>query len=86
LEPASGDLILYLMYQSQQRIVQDRVRNYLQKYLPMAQEAAAESGPGKARVEAITKKLNARPKKPPVVVVEPEPEAAPARGWSARRS
>jgi len=89
LEPASADLLLYLMYQSQQRIVQDRVRNYLQKYLPAAQEATLEAAPGKARIEAITKKLNARPKKVPPAVVEAEPAPVPplpARNWTARRS
>jgi tRNA nucleotidyltransferase/poly(A) polymerase len=89
LEPASGDLILYLLYQSQQRIVQDRIRNYLQKYLPAAQEAGMEQPNGKARTEAITRKLNARPKKVPPPVVEPAPPPVPepqaARGWSARR-
>ena len=88
LESASGDLLLYLMYQSQQRIVQDRIRNYLQKYLPAAQEASVDVAPGKARTEAITKTLNARPKKVPVVSVpEPAPADVPpaARGWSARR-
>lgn len=87
LEAASGDLLLYLMYQSQQRVVQDRVRNYLQKYLPSAQEAAMDMAPGKARTEAITKRLNARPKKVPVEVVEAPPEPVPpSRGWSARRT
>lgn len=89
LEPASVDVILYLMYQSQQRIVQDRIRNYLQKYLPAAQEAIAEGAPtGKARVEAITSKLNARPKKPTVGIVEAAPPAPPpaARNWTARRT
>ena len=86
LEHASGDLILYLMYQSAQRIVQDRIRNFLQKYLPAAQEVAAEVK-GKARVEAITKKLNARPKKVVVEVVEAPPEPpANVRNWAARRS
>ena len=87
LEAATGDLILHLLYSSQQRIVQDRIRNYLQKYLPTAQEAAVGMATGKARTEAITHKLNARPKKPPVepVVEEPQPEI-PARGWSAKRS
>jgi tRNA nucleotidyltransferase/poly(A) polymerase len=78
LEGASGDLILHLLYTSQQRIVQDRIRNYLQKYLPAAQDAAADATSGKARTEAITKKLNARPKKVTVEVVE--------AGGSARRS
>jgi len=90
LEPASADLLLYLMYQSQQRIVQDRIRNYLQKYLTTAQEATLEAPAGKARIEAITKKLNARPKKVPAPVVEAEPAPVPpppaARNWTARRS
>ena len=86
LEAASGDLILHLLYASQQRIVQDRIRNYLQKYLPAAQEAAVDVAPGKARTEAITKKLNARPKKAPVEIVEAQPEPPAPRGWTARRS
>jgi tRNA nucleotidyltransferase/poly(A) polymerase len=86
LEAASGDLILYLMYQSQQRIVQDRIRNYLQKYLPAAQEASVDLAPGKARTEAITRKLNARPKKVPVGIIETEPEPPDVRNFSARRS
>jgi len=87
LEAASGDLILHLLYSSQQRIVQDRMRNYLQKYLPAAQEASAGMAAGKARTEAITKQLNARPKKAPVEAVEAVPEPPPAqKGWSARRS
>ena len=90
LQPASVDVLLFLMYQSQQRIVQDRIRNYLQKYLPAAEEAVAEGAVGKARVEAITSKLNARPKKPPVGIVEaPAIEQSPAtaaRNWTARRT
>jgi tRNA nucleotidyltransferase (CCA-adding enzyme) len=86
LEPASGDLILYLMYLSTQRIVQDRIRNYLQKYLPAAQEVSVDVPVGKARTEAITKHLNARPKKVPVEIVEPEPPPPAPRGFSARRN
>ena len=86
LEAASGDLILHLLYASQQRIVQDRIRNYLQRYLPAAQEAAAGLAPGKARAEAITRQLNARPKKVPVEIVEAQPEPPVPRGWTARRS
>jgi tRNA nucleotidyltransferase/poly(A) polymerase len=86
LEPASGDLILYLMYQSTQRIVQDRIRNYLQKYLPTAQEVSVDVPAGKARTEAITKQLNARPKKVPVEIVAPEPPPLAPRGFSARRN
>ena len=84
LEAASGDLILHLLYTSQQRIVQDRIRNYLQKYLPAAQEAAVDVAPGKARTEAITKKLNARPKKPPVEIVEAQPEPPGSAGAGRR--
>jgi tRNA nucleotidyltransferase (CCA-adding enzyme) len=86
LEAASGDLILQVLYASQQRIVQDRIRNYLQKYLPAAQEASLDMPKGKARTEAITKQLNARPKKPPVEIVEAQPEPPAPRGWTARRS
>ena len=85
VEAASADVVLQLMYTSQQRIVQDRIRNYLQKYLPVAQEAAAGMALGKARTEAITQKLNARPKKPVVEVVEEPAETPAVRGWSAKR-
>jgi tRNA nucleotidyltransferase/poly(A) polymerase len=86
LESAPGDLILRLLYDSDHRIVQDRIRNYIQKYLPAAQEVDAELE-GKARVAAITTRLNARPKKVPAPVIEAVPEpVAPARGWMARRS
>ncbi len=85
LEAAPADVILHLLYASQQRIVQDRIRNYLQKYLPAAQEAAVDMVPGKARTEAITQKLNARPKKAPVEAVEPLPEPPAAKGWTAKR-
>jgi tRNA nucleotidyltransferase (CCA-adding enzyme) len=86
LEPASGDLILQLLYGSQQRLVQDRIRNYLHKYLPAVQEPDIDPTPGKARNEAITKKLNARPKKIVVEVVEAPPEPINTKGWSARRT
>jgi tRNA nucleotidyltransferase/poly(A) polymerase len=85
LEKVPGEQILFLLLRSSQRIVQDRIRNYLQKYLPMAQEVTEEEirakggEPGtpkyrKAREELITAKLNARPKK---VVEEPPPPPKP---------
>jgi tRNA nucleotidyltransferase (CCA-adding enzyme) len=78
-----GEQILYLAVYSTQRIVQDRIRNYFQKYLPAAAEitdemvAAAGIAPGtpkfqKAKEEMILKRLDARPKKP-----EPVPEPPP---------
>jgi tRNA nucleotidyltransferase (CCA-adding enzyme) len=78
-----GEQIMYLAVYSAQRIVQDRIRNYFQKYLPASAEitdemvAAAGIAPGspkfqKAKEEMILKRLDARPKKP-----EPIPEPAP---------
>ena len=78
-----GEQILYLAVYSAQRIVQDRIRNYFQKYLPASTEitdemvAAAGVAPGtpkfqKLKEEMILKRLDARPKKP-----EPVPEPAP---------
>lgn len=86
LVKAPGDQVLYLLLRSQLRLVQDRVRNYLQKYLPVAQEVTEEEvrakgvQPGtpkyeKVRNELIAARLNARPKKP--VVEEPQPPAKP---------
>ncbi len=81
---APGDEILFLLVHSQVRLVQDRLKNYVQKYLPLAQEVTDEDvkaqgvQPGtpkfeKARAELIAARLNARPKKP-----APEEEAAAA--------
>jgi tRNA nucleotidyltransferase (CCA-adding enzyme) len=78
-----GEQILYLAVYSAQRIVQDRIRNYFQKYLPAAAEitdemvtatgvAAGAPKFQKAKEEMILKRLDARPKKP-----EPVPEPPP---------
>jgi len=91
LSKAPGDQILYLLMKSGERLVQDRIKNYLQKYLPAAQEitdkdvtAATGLDPTspkfrKAKQDLIAQRLDARPKK---VVPEPEPEpvAVPVRG------
>jgi len=80
---AGGDEVLFLLYHSDLKPVQDRLRNYLQKYLPAALEvsdaevSAAGGPPGtpkfqKAKEDLISRRLNARPK--PV----PPPEAIPA--------
>lgn len=83
LVKAPGEEVLFLLTHSPLRLVQDRVRNYLQKYLPAAQEITDEDvrqqkgiEPGtpkfqKAKQELIAAHLNARPKKP-----APEPEPA----------
>jgi tRNA nucleotidyltransferase (CCA-adding enzyme) len=86
---AHPDEVLFLMYKSTVRPVQDRLKNYFQKYLPMVMEitpeefAAAESRPGhrhtnKAREEYITMVLDRRPKKPEPVVEPPVVEVSGA--------
>lgn len=80
---AAGEQILYLVLNSEQRIVQDRIRNYFQKYLPASLEitdelvtatGVAAGTPKFARIkeEMILTRLDARPKKP-----APEPEPPP---------
>lgn len=87
---AAPDEILFTLYETPQRLVQDRIKNYIQKYLPMAQEvtdadvAAAGAQPGtpkfeKVRESLIVARLNARPKKP-----EPEPVMPPPPGPAPR--
>ena len=84
LSKAPGDQMLFLLAHTQQRLVHDRIRNYLQKYLPAAQEitekdvVATGARPGtpkfqKVREELILTRLDARPKKTP-----PPAEAAAA--------
>lgn len=80
---AHGEQVLYLVVYSTQRIVQDRIRNYFQKYLPASLEitdemvtaAGAAAGTPKfqrVKEEMILRRLDARPKKP-----EPAPEPPP---------
>jgi tRNA nucleotidyltransferase/poly(A) polymerase len=85
LESATSDEVLMVLYESGQRVVQDRIRSYYQKYLPLAQEVTEEQvaatglKPGtpkfdKAFRAAVITHINARPKKVP----PPEPEVVPA--------
>jgi hypothetical protein len=87
LSKAAGEQILYLVLHSQQRVVQDRIRNYLQKYIPAAQEITdlqvVEAGYSvgtpkfeKAKAEMIQKRLDARPPKKPEAEAETEAEIA----------
>jgi tRNA nucleotidyltransferase/poly(A) polymerase len=82
LVKAPGDEVLLLLYRSQQRTVQDRIRNYLQKYYSAAQEISdaevekAGGKPGtpkylKLKEELITSRLNSRKKPAPPPPVEP---------------
>jgi tRNA nucleotidyltransferase (CCA-adding enzyme) len=91
LSHAPGDQVLFLLLRSPQRLVQDRIRNFLQKHLPAALEItdldviAAGVQPGtpkfqKAKDELIATRLDARPRKvePPPEPVEAPPVPAPA--------
>jgi tRNA nucleotidyltransferase (CCA-adding enzyme) len=82
LEHATTDEVLMTLQHSDHRVVQDRIRAFYSKYLPMAQEVTEEQvvatgvKPGtpkydKAYKALVTQHLNARPRK----VVLPEPEA-----------
>jgi tRNA nucleotidyltransferase (CCA-adding enzyme) len=86
LSKAPGDQTLFLLLRSPERLVQDRIKNYLQKYLPASLEiterevVAAGGQPGtpkydKLREELIATRLDARPKKVPPP--EPVPEVLP---------
>jgi tRNA nucleotidyltransferase (CCA-adding enzyme) len=95
---AAGDQVLFLLLRSQARLAQDRIRNYLQKYLPMAQEVSDEEvqakgvAPGtpkyeKVKEELIAAKLNARPKKPtPEELAAPPPAPVPVAPGGLRRA
>jgi tRNA nucleotidyltransferase (CCA-adding enzyme) len=99
LVKAPGELVLHLIVYSDQRLVQDRIKNYFQKYLPASLEVTDEmvaatgvtAGTPKfqrAKEEMILTRLDARPKKP---APEPEPPPPPpmssfARGPGPRHS
>jgi tRNA nucleotidyltransferase (CCA-adding enzyme) len=55
LEKAPTDEILLVLYESSARVVQDRIRAFYQKYLPLAEEVAAEHAAASAGVPATPK-------------------------------
>jgi tRNA nucleotidyltransferase/poly(A) polymerase len=94
ISKAPGEQVMYLAVYSEQRIVQDRIRNYFQKYLPAAGEVTDEmvaatgvaSGSPKfhkVKEDMVLKRLDARPKKPEPV---PEPPPPPPMSSFARGS
>jgi tRNA nucleotidyltransferase/poly(A) polymerase len=94
LSRAAGDEVCFVLYHTHYRPVQERVRNYFEKYLPLArefqvtEEAATGAAPGtrrleKARQEMLAQFLDRRPKKP-APPPEPPPETAPVRGPGGR--
>ena len=87
------DDIVFLLGNSVQRVVQERIRNYLQKYLPTMQEVAPaewgalEGQPGtpkyhRNRQAFLASHLDVRPRKPP----EPEPESASVEVFARGRA
>jgi hypothetical protein len=95
LSKAPGERAVFLLLKSQHRIVQDRVRNYFQKYLPAAHEITdrqvIETGGvfgtpkfAKLKAEMIARRLDARPKKPAEPPVEELPPPVPLSGRPPR--
>ncbi len=92
LTKTPGEQILFLVVKSTERGVQDRIKNYLQRYLPTSQEvtdkdvtAATELEPGtpkfdKAKQDMIAQRLDARPKKVDAPGEDGTVPAAPAGG------
>jgi hypothetical protein len=88
MHEATVDDIMSVLMQSTARPVQDRIRAWFEKYLPIAAEvtdeevAATGAKPGtakfeKARATLIAARLNAKPKKEEEPEAEPEPMKAP---------
>jgi tRNA nucleotidyltransferase (CCA-adding enzyme) len=82
---ATPEDVLFVLYHSALKPVQERLRNHFQKYLPMVQEitpeewATVEGKPGtpkynKAREEFISERVN---RKPPKIVEEVPPTEPP---------
>ena len=82
LSKTPADEILFLLYYSSVRLIQDRIRNYLQKYIPLSQEitdaeveakGVAMGTPKfqKLKAEMVAARLDGRTKKPPPPPVEP---------------
>lgn len=92
MKAAAPDEILFQLCHSTLKPVQERMRNYYQKYLPLLQEitpeewATVEGKPGtpkynKAREEFINHRLDRKVKKPPPPEAPPPQPPAPS-AWS----
>ncbi|MBZ5582283.1 MAG: hypothetical protein LAQ30_08785 [Acidobacteriia bacterium] len=94
---AEPDLVLFLLYHSNLKPVQERLRSYFQKYAPAVEEitpeewASVEGKPGtpryaKARDAFVANRLDRRVKKPPAEPpVEPPAPPPPAAEAVVRR-
>jgi len=91
LSGAHPDEMVFLLGNSAQRVVQERIRNYLQKYLPAMQEVppsaweAVEGEPGTAKYNRnrqafLASRLDVRTHKPTLPELEPPPATEAARG------
>jgi len=94
LSAAAPDQVMFLLYASPLKTVQDRLRAYFQKYLPAIEEitpeewATVEAKPGrqqKAREEFIANRLDRRPPRKPAPEPVPPPPPAP-EPFMARRA
>ncbi len=94
ISTAAPDQVMFLMYASPLKPVQDRLRAYFQKYLPAVQEITPEewakvevkpSRQHKAREEFIANRLDHRaPRKPPPEPLPPPPAPEPVMARRAR--
>jgi tRNA nucleotidyltransferase/poly(A) polymerase len=95
VNPAPPAAILFLLAESDLRLVQDRIRNYLEKYLPEANEItdaqveASGAKPGTAqfartKASMIAAKLNEPPPPPPPPPTGPFGQPAPGQARIAR--
>jgi len=96
LSKAPAAEIVFLLYQSSLRLAQDRIRNYLQKYIPLSQEitdAEVEAKgvePGTAKLqklkaEMVAARLDGKTKRPPPPPVEPVALTPTGRGRGVRQ-
>jgi tRNA nucleotidyltransferase/poly(A) polymerase len=94
ISTAAPDQVMFLLYASPLKPVQDRLRAYFQKYLPAVEEitpeewATVEAKPArqqKAREEFIANRLDRRPPRKPAPDPLPPPPPAP-EPFMARRA
>jgi tRNA nucleotidyltransferase/poly(A) polymerase len=90
---AAPDEVLFLLYHSALKPVQERLRNYFQKYLPAVQEilpeewATVPGTPGtpkynKARDAFVSNRLDRKVKKPAPPPEAPPPPPPPPSSWT----